>query len=482
MTNNYQDIAIAHLAATVRAGSIVAAAGCGKTEQIARATGITEGRRLILTHTHSGVDAIRLRLKKYKIPTEKYRVDTIAGWCLRYSASFPIRSGLSCNCPKDKEWNVVYEAAAKLIQGGAIKGVLKSSYSGVLVDEYQDCTGLQHQVIRALATYLPVCVFGDPLQSIFDFKGQKPVDWDIDVYPVFGKAGVLNTPWRWRNAQNNELADWLTQLRATLERGGDINLTSLPGCVHWEHLPTDPRFRQGKIVGKCKGAMGAANQDRLVVIGDAANINSRAALAKNLAAAGFSNIEPMGCKNLYDFANAIESAGGLPRLERVMDFICACMTGTDRSEFLNSVKSHQHGGRSGVAKFGDLIILGMCVAEDNEKAVNQLLEGFHRRPATLLFRKEMFFAMRSALKIKSAGQYENLTDSIWNVQNRIRHIGRTIGKRSIGSTLLVKGLEFDHSIIIHSDNMTRKDWYVALTRATKSITILSPSDRFSPLL
>jgi DNA helicase IV len=59
-----------------------------------------------------------------------------------------------------------------------------------------------------------------------------------------------------------------------------------------------------------------------------------------------------------------------------------------------------------------------------------------------------------------------LKDTIWEVQNRLRHIGRIIPKRAIGSTLLVKGLEFDHAVIIHTDSMSRKDWYVALTRAT----------------
>lgn len=39
---------------------------------------------------------------------------------------------------------------------------------------------------------------------------------------------------------------------------------------------------------------------------------------------------------------------------------------------------------------------------------------------------------------------------------------------SIGSTLFVKGLEFDRGIIVHATNMTRKDWYVALTRGTRS--------------
>jgi hypothetical protein len=88
------DSAIAHLASTLRLGIIVAAAGCGKTEQIANATQLSGGRRLILTHTHAGVDVLRQRLKKLNVPRTKFRLDRIAGWCLRYAASFAARSGL----------------------------------------------------------------------------------------------------------------------------------------------------------------------------------------------------------------------------------------------------------------------------------------------------------------------------------------------------------------------------------------------------
>ena len=134
MTN--PDTEIAQLVASLKCGSVVAAAGCGKTEQIARATQIAEGRRLILTHTHAGVDALRSRLKKLKVPSGKFRIDTIAGWCLRYAASYPSRSGLPCDNPReDKEWIDVYAATTKLIQSGAVKGVLVSSYTGVFVDE-----------------------------------------------------------------------------------------------------------------------------------------------------------------------------------------------------------------------------------------------------------------------------------------------------------------------------------------------------------
>src|SRR5712664_1999310 len=91
---------IAQLASALRLGSIVAAAGCGKTEQIANATHLSGGRRLILTHTHAGVDVLRQRLRKLNVPRSKFRLDTIAGWCLRYAASFPARSGLICLVPR----------------------------------------------------------------------------------------------------------------------------------------------------------------------------------------------------------------------------------------------------------------------------------------------------------------------------------------------------------------------------------------------
>jgi DNA helicase-2/ATP-dependent DNA helicase PcrA len=473
---------MATLAASLRCGSVVAAAGCGKTEQIARATQIADGRRLILTHTHAGIDVLRARLKKHKVPSDKFRLDTIAGWCLRYGASFPKRSGLVNVQPQaDHEWNAVYEAAARLLGGGAVEGILESSYSGVFVDEYQDCSGLQHQVVKALSETLPVCVFGDPMQAIFDFKGQKPVDWNADVFPVFAKAGELVKPWRWHKVGNTDLADWLAALRAILEGGGSIDLAGRPTCVKWENLPPDPRFRNMKIVEICKRKLGEINGGTLVVIGDAVNINARAAIAKNLAKAGFSNIEPLGCTTLLAAAAKIEGAKDFARLEAAMDFICDCLTGAEQADFLKSVKSRQNGGRLGTAKFGGLIDIGVTFLQSHaDEALLELMQGFYGKTDTYCFRREMFYAMRAALRVKCARQSCTIADAIWEVQNRFRHAGRLISNKSIGSTLLVKGLEFDHAVVIHTDNMTREHWYVALTRATKSVTILSPSECLKP--
>jgi RNA helicase len=49
--------------------------------------------------------------------------------------------------------------------------------------------------------------------------------------------------------------------------------------------------------------------------------------------------------------------------------------------------------------------------------------------------------------------------------------------RSVGSTLLVKGLEFDHTVVVRSRDWQRNwgshnDLYVALTRGSKSVTLM----------
>jgi DNA helicase-2/ATP-dependent DNA helicase PcrA len=157
------------------------------------------------------------------------------------------------------------------------------------------------------------------------------------------------------------------------------------------------------------------------------------------------------------------------------------MVGAEESAYLKAVKSRQTGGKLGTAKFGDLVNIGVAVAEGSgDGMLVDLMEGFRERGDTHLYRREMFYAMRSALRSKAGGQSGTLSDAIWSVQNRIRHAGRQIARRSIGSTLLVKGLEFDHSVVVHANNMSRNDWYVALTRATKGLTILSPSQTIVP--
>jgi DNA helicase-2/ATP-dependent DNA helicase PcrA len=473
---------VAPLAVSIRRGSIVAAAGCGKTEQIVRAVGISQHRRLILTHTHAGVDALTCRLKKHHISSNKYRVDTIAGWCLRFAAAFPQRSGIVATVPNTvAEWDAVYLAGARLLDSGGVDGVLLATYGGCFIDEYQDCTLQQHQVIRRLANLLPTCVFGDPLQAIFDFRNQQPVDWEDDVFPTFACSAELLTPWRWKKADNGELAEWLGDVRTGLELNDPIDLRSRPKCVNWASLPADSTRRQAAIVGQCLDAMSENDLGNLIVIGESTSENRRSSLAQKLAKQGFANIEAIGCKTLHSAATAIDKANGVARLKALLDFASKCMTGTDKAALEKAINARQEGRLLGKAKFGDLFhFVDAVIADGGDLAMLAFLQAMRDRQGSYLYRREMFFAMRSALQTKAARRLPTLSASVWEVQNKIRHAGRRLADRSIGSTLLVKGLEFDRAIVVSSETMTNKDWYVALTRATTRLRIISTHERFSP--
>src|SRR3546814_1285181 len=102
--------------------------------------------------------------------------------------------------------------------------LFRSTYVGVYVDEYQDCSELQHALVCALAEFLPSRILGDPMQAIFDFDEGKPVDWDMSVYPSFGCLGQLEIPWRWEKAGNPRLGAWLKEARKKIEQGQKIDL------------------------------------------------------------------------------------------------------------------------------------------------------------------------------------------------------------------------------------------------------------------
>jgi len=208
-------------------------------------------------------------------------------------------------------------------------------------------------------------------------------------------------------------------------------------------------------------------------------VGARAYIAKQLAKAGFSQIEPMACSTLYDATKKFEKETGLNQVVAVMAFISDCMSGTGKTPFLEAVEARRRGSTKGTAKFGRLVDLGVALLNDPTPSTRlALLEGFHARSGTYCFRREMYHAMRAALLLCISRPSCTLTDAIWEIQSKSRHAGRIVSKLCVGSTLLVKGLEFEHAVVIHNPKMTRKDWYVAITRASHGLTLLVPAQRF----
>jgi hypothetical protein len=276
--------------------AIVAPAGHGKTELIANAAAI--GRRaLILTHTHAGVHAIRSRLKRLGVSRNRVAVDTIAGWAMRYAHSFPNAAQPPVGTPQGAEWDVIYRGATTTLAIDAVRQVVEASYDRILIDEYQDCTGLQHELATALSAIIPTVVFGDPMQGIFEFAGAT-LSWHDDIHRQFPLMGELTTPHRWTGT-DPALGEWIAETRDKLVRGEPIDL----GDPRITFREADDAFDMAALFESIDGKDGSS-----------AAIHCRKGVCYRLARAsggGFQAIEEIAAGRLRQFA----ANGTAPRME-----------------------------------------------------------------------------------------------------------------------------------------------------------------------
>lgn len=434
------------------------------------------GRELILTHTNAGVDALRARLNRLGVPAPRFAIDTIAGWSLRLAASFPETSGLKNPQPRtNDDYRRVYPAAAELLKHSGVRQIVLASYSGVYVDEYQDCTTDQHEVVRGLSDILPCRIVGDSLQGIFGFGNNQLVDWDDHVLGVFEETPGPNTPWRWSES-NPGLGEWINDyVRPQLLACERIDLTTAPSGVEWLEI-SSPGQGQVNQLAACRRR--AENHAHTIVAIHALPTQCHA-IARRLNGQ-FSCIEALDSRALYNAAHQIETTTGLARGARVIDFAAECMTTV--STELRTIRDGLAAGREPrVRKHAQQ--LRALISLHDDQWINRLsdaLLAISEMPGATTFRREAWRDMQRAAASLAAADAASLVDALWLIRNRSRRWGRVLPRCAMGTTLLVKGLEFDHAVLLDADALNAKNLYVALTRGSRSVTILSRSRVIAP--
>lgn len=459
--------------ADTRRAVIVAPAGCGKTELIARAVGYCppHSRQLVLTHTHAGVDAIRGRLRRIKVPASRYHVETIHSFALRYAAAYPKSSAIKNIMPRTNEdYTDIVESAQRLVKTRLVREVLRLSYGGVFVDEYQDCSLDQHDLILGLAEVLPCRIVGDPLQGIFDFGGHQIVHWDRHVYANFVRLPDLSEPWRWKNA-NPHLGRWLTEVvRPAFERHEPLVLPceSQPSICMWTQ-DISGQYSAAKRILVLKEALG--HNETTFAICNPTQTPLPHSLARSLKNC-YHSLEPTWSDELHNVAKDIQERTGEERLQVVHDFAGMCLTAQDDlGAVMNAIRngsSLKSDTRRALHKLAMQI-----VSEASLGPVASLFEFVMENGTPTIWRHQLWHEMRRALAEVISGSVHSLVEATHLVRNRGAIMGRRIPKRCISRTLLLKGLECEHAIVVDADSMDTKNLYVALTRGSRNLHILS---------
>lgn len=454
-------------------GTVEAPAGTGKTEQIARMAGMLPGSWLILTHTVAGADVIRRRLRKREIPDNKAQVDTLSAWSHRWARAYPLGSGLSPSwSAKDRDWRAVITAATNLVESGAVLSVLRASFDGVLVDEYQDCTVAHHRLVQALSTVMRCYVFGDPLQAIFGFRDDPLADWESAVLGTFPLAGMLQTGYRWNAAKNPALGQWLIAERENF-RAGRFDLSRAPQCINWVKPSGTPGF-QG--LAKDCSIRDFVDGQTMVVLHSCRSEIARAELAKAMRAA---TVEPIGGKTERTFYDAMRTKAGLERVDAVLELAKTGLAGASIAEKRKRVVTLLNNPRRmTVPPSSAELALHSVSLDDSLTSVLDALSCIEHEAGVTVVRPDLMYCVKAALRLCAEKTEMELDDASLHVANARREKGRLLRNRSVGSTLLVKGLEFDHVVITPDACTSRHHWYVALTRATRSVKVISQTRKF----
>jgi DNA helicase-2/ATP-dependent DNA helicase PcrA len=401
-------------------------------------------------------------------------VATLDNWTAWLAASFPVRSGMAIT-DSAPDYRGARIAALQVLEQGRIRDLLAATYGRVLVDEYQDCCALQHRTVMALSGAVPTIAFGDPMQHVFDFNAQDRRPTWADIEAAFGQVWLLDKPWRWDNAGEGAFGQWILAQRLALAAGGKVDLRTGPSNVTWEPLPNDAAQHQARQMAAIPTRTSGAST--LLVINDSYGARARDARRSIARSTGLAVVENADLPDLRRWAASLDAPTGEERLGQLLLFADEVMTGIDIDAIVDKLGSIQDGTNTIPATTEELMLLayaGSPVPPAADAVLRQLALG------RTVFRPDLFESTQDAARIAVPGSGMSLVAAAARVNRRRAADGRRVESRAIGSTLLLKGLEADHAVVLDADGMKPAHLYVAISRACRSLTIVSKSPLLPP--
>lgn len=395
---------------------------------------------------------------------------------MRLIGKFPMRSGhnpriLEVGNPRS-DYPAIRDAAWRLLDAGHVHEALRATYERLLVDEYQDCSRAQHAMVACVARVLPTCVLGDPMQAIFGFNGNPLVDWQADVESEFPGIGTLQTPWRWRLAGTENLGNWLLAARTQLQAGHPVDLRGAPSEVEWVRLAPEAAHEQRR---RAAGVPPPTKEGTVLVIGDAMDVQGRHLLTSQIP--GATAVEAVDLVDLVRFAGQFDPTSP-DALRNLLFFAANLMTAVDAKGLMARVETI----RQGRARTPPNPTENAAVAFANAPSASGarlLLQRLADNAGARVYRPEVLRCLVTALGM-AAHETCTLQAAVLKIREKNRHLGRSLPRRAVGSTLLLKGLEADVAVVLHPERMTAQHLYVALTRGARRVVVCSASPVLQP--
>ena len=484
---------------------LIAPAGYGKTYTIVECLKYTTQRQLILTHTHAGVASIKENIKKSCIDSNQYNVETISSFAQKYVNAFYIGTDIPDQENSKEYHSFIIDKATIIFKSNAVKNVIKATYAGLFVDEYQDCTKSQHEMVLALSESLKTHILGDPLQGIFSFNDDL-VNFNADLSD-FNRMPDLSVPHRWYQKGNNQaLGNKLKEIRHLLEQEEIVDFTynNIEG-LHIINVNPDDIRNSRSIYRKCLNQIisnpdNNPNFDSLLIIvpeykeikrdgrkipkgniKDRAQIRAQIDYSKSLKL-----IEAIDDKSFYSLARKIDSLllsigrARNPTKRIKEDVLERLFQKSGLNEWFNENGIKNKKATDKIKSTALTKIINLFIAKPSPSSMRDVILELKNTLKIKYKRDGLLYAILKALKhsdLEDISVYEAMK----NNRNVIRRSGRKIKGKCIGTTLLTKGLEFDTVAILNAEKFDcPKHLYVALTRCCKNLFVFTSQNILSP--
>lgn len=499
------DVSVAQaLRSSARLVVVEAPAGCGKTYQAAEyarwfaMTTEEAGKILILTHTHAACDVFRGRTSDV---ARRVTVSTIDGLISQVAGMYHLTLGL----PKDvSAWarnttdgfeTLALKVGNLLTTSKTIAKALAYRHPVIVCDEHQDANPAQHQVVMAVyAAGANLRVFGDPMQSIYGAGADQEQQWS-DLMTRADCYEELDFPHRWTGG-SEELGRWVLRARATLKARSPVDLrTNLPVGLEIiladNHAPRHGNYQMGE------GERGPL--DQIIRRSPTILILCSHKLTIRGLFAFWSRRIPVWEGHTRDALSqlmvACQRHNGNPRELAIamVAFLKSVGIGFSPSGFSDRLLVEIAGGCIGNmnGKPGHLRSIGRHLLQSPNhvgvaRALALIKELSQNEPLFSAIKIDMKREYIDAVRL---ADYDDLDHGFAEITRKRVGVQATMAAKTLSTVHKAKGLENSHVVVLPCDDThfsaTDKNrclLYVALSRATTSLTLVVSPTRCTPLL
>lgn len=486
---------------------IEAPGGCGKTFQASRyaaeaATNMGGGRVLVLAHTHAACDVFANRIvggNRVDIRTIDSLISQVAS-AYHSSLGLPADASAWARREGDQGYRALAGRAATLLkQAPMVAYALSQRYPLVICDEHQDAAADQHAIVMAMHECgSSLRIFGDPMQNIAGSRSETRAADNARWQQLKAQADAfeeLDYPHRWEKSGARELGHWILAARARLKDGGCIDLRGeLPSAIsvvfadnvaegHGRYtLERDVRYPIDRAVDR---------EEQLLVLA-AHNVTIQALRPF------FNRKIPIWEGHTRDalakLSDSVQNADGdaIAVGRFIVTFVQAVATGFTASSYSNVLLQEIADGCTARKRLKPAILqeLGrLILREPNHRGVAKMLS----RLLQLIEENEAFSQIkidnpreyREAIRL---GEFANCDEGYSEISRRRTYARPMPPLRALSTIHKAKGLEAKNVVLMPCDaqhfrntQAARCLLYVALSRATNSITLVVPRSGASPL-